>query len=105
MNYPIGTVCIGQNFTQDVIRNDMEGEVIEGLQYRECRNIHTGRIDTKARYKVRWADGVERWYVPYHLRRKQSDSQWADEAVRKLKKQSSDHVAGGSKHLIPEEAV
>lgn len=108
-SFKVGTICIGQNFKEHAtFRNGMECEIVNGLQLKESRNIHTGRINTKPRYQVRWVDGTVLWYSPIHLRRKppkQSDSQWADEAIRKLKKQSSDHVAVQLADVIPEEAL
>jgi hypothetical protein len=68
--FSLGTICLGQNFVIELFRNDMECEIIGGLQTRQWRNWITGEIGRSICYLVRWADGTDTCQSPHQLRRK-----------------------------------
>lgn len=68
--FKVGDICIGQRFVVLAHRNEMECEILGGLEMRLGRCSITGRIYKAAFYDVRWSDGGERLVSAHNLRRK-----------------------------------
>jgi hypothetical protein len=72
--FPVGTVCIGQNFVGQTERNGDECVVVRSLQMTTGFLSGTFQLVTQMGYKVQWADGQIVNVAPQNLRRKQPPS-------------------------------
>lgn len=75
MSYPVGTICIGQNFVVNTERNGMECVIEAPAQYMEFIGIQDDRRYKGVFYKVRWADGYDCPQEPKYLRLKRHDDE------------------------------
>lgn len=86
----IGEIVIIQNQVGEFAKNnDMEVEVIDGLEVREVVNCATGQLELWACYEIVDCFGEEACYKAEDLRRKppkQSSDAWAESKVRELTK-------------------
>lgn len=68
--FKVGDICVGRGFVVLAHRNEMECEIIGGLEMRLGKCSITGKIYEAAFYDVRWSDGGERLVSAHNLRRK-----------------------------------
>lgn len=70
MSYPVGTICVGQNLTEESEWNGMECVIISPAEYCRLRGARTGQIRYAVAYEVRWADGDVSWQEHFQLKPK-----------------------------------
>jgi hypothetical protein len=70
--FPVGTVCIGQDFSFATYRNGMECVIVHGLEMRaHCCQVSGIEYPPEPMYYVGWEDGTYSLVRPRQLRRKQ----------------------------------
>lgn len=69
-HFNVGEIAIGRNYVTLPDRNGMQCQVIAPLQVVTAFECGLGTDTTKARYQVRWADGLESFAQPHTLRRR-----------------------------------
>jgi hypothetical protein len=71
----VGDLVVGVGFKHDIDLIGMEGQIVGGLEVRECKLLATGEIVTRPSYLVAWAHSQTRGNIaPENLRLKRPPS-------------------------------